>query len=148
MIAGRRVLLLVPARSYRAADFVRAAVKMSLDLTVASDGALPAGGRPVIPARPGSDPDRAAAQIAARSGAVDAVVAADAPMLQLAAAVATRLGLPHNPASAVLAASNKVRQRQLWAAADVAQPRYEIVPATPRTTPSGGQLPRRGSRAL
>jgi len=129
VIAGRRVLLLVPARSYRAADFVRAAVKMSLDLTVASDGALPAGGRPVIPARPGSDPDRAAAQIAARSGAVDAVVAADAPMLQLAAAVATRLGLPHNPASAVLAASDKARQRQLWAAAGVAQPRYEIVPA-------------------
>jgi L-amino acid ligase C-terminal domain 2 len=49
---GRRVLLLVPARSYRAADFMLAATKMGLDLTVASDGALPAGGRPVIPAHP------------------------------------------------------------------------------------------------
>jgi hypothetical protein len=125
---GRRVLLLVPARSYRAADFVLAATKMGLDLTVASDGALPAGGRPVIPAHPG-DPDRSAGQIAARRGPVDAVVAADAPMLPLAAAVAGRLGLPHNPVSAVLAASDKVRQRQLWTGAGVAQPRYEIVPA-------------------
>jgi biotin carboxylase len=126
--AGRRVLLLVPARSYRAADFVLAATKMGLDLTVGSDGALPVGGRPVIPAHPG-DPDRSAGQIAARSGPVDAVVAADAPMLPLAAAVAARLGLPHNPVSAVLAASDKVQQRQLWTGSGVAQPRYEIVPA-------------------
>jgi hypothetical protein len=48
----RRVLLLVPAQSYRAADFVLAAARMGLDLTVASDGALPLGGRPVIPIRP------------------------------------------------------------------------------------------------
>ncbi|MGH3201964.1 MAG: ATP-grasp domain-containing protein [Streptosporangiaceae bacterium] len=128
MTTGRRVLLLVPARSYRAADFMVAATRMGLDLTVASDGALPVGGRPVIPVRPG-DPGRAAGQIAARCGPVDAVIAADAPMLPLAASVAARLGLPHNPAAAVLAASDKTRQRRLWAAAGVAQPRFEIVPA-------------------
>ena len=44
MTPGRRVLLLVPARSYRAADFLRAAARMDLDLVVASDGALPWGG--------------------------------------------------------------------------------------------------------
>jgi biotin carboxylase len=126
--AGRRVLLLVPARSYRAADFMLAATRMGLQVTVASDGALPAGGRPVIPVHPG-DPDRAAGQIASRSGSVDAVVVTDAPMLQLAATVAARLGLPHNPPGAVLAASDKTRQRQLWDRADVAQPRYQIVPA-------------------
>jgi biotin carboxylase len=126
--AGRRVLLLVPARSYRAADFVLAATRMGLDVTVASDGALPFGGRPVIPAHPG-DPDRSAGHIASDCGSVDAVVAADAPMLLLAAAVADRLGLPHNPVSAVLAASDKARQRRLWAEAGLAQPRYEIVPA-------------------
>jgi biotin carboxylase len=126
--AGRRVLLLAPARSYRAADFVRAAARMRADLTVASDGALALGGRPVIPVRPG-DPARAAELIASRSGPVDAVVAADAPMLPLAAAVAARLGLPHNPADAILAAADKTRQRQRWAAAGVAQPRFGIVPA-------------------
>jgi biotin carboxylase len=125
--AGRRVLLLAPARSYRAADFVRAAVRMSVELTVASDGALFLGGRPVITVRPG-DPARSAQLIASRCGPVDAVVAADAPMLQLAAEVAARLGLPHNPAGAVLAAADKARQRQLWAAAGVAQPRFQIMP--------------------
>ena len=128
MTAGRRVLLLVPARSYRAADFMLAAAKMGLDLTVASDGALPVGGRPVIPVRPG-DPDLSVERIASRGGPVDAVVAADAPMLPLAVAVAARLGLPHNPVDAVLAASDKARQRQLWAASGVSQPRFEIVPA-------------------
>ena len=122
------MLLLVPARSYRAADFMLAAAKMGLDLTVASDGALPVGGRPVIPVHRG-DPDHAAVQIISASGPVDAVIAVDAPMLLLAATVAACLGLPHNPASAVLAASDKARQRQLWAAACVPQPRFAIVPA-------------------
>ncbi|MDQ2816519.1 MAG: phosphoribosylglycinamide synthetase, partial [Actinomycetota bacterium] len=115
MTTRRRALLLVPARSYRAADFTLAATKMGLDLTVASDGALPVGGRPVIPLRPG-DPDRAAEQIASRCGPVDAVVAAAAPMLFLAAAVAARFGLPHNPADAVLSTADKTRQRRLWSA--------------------------------
>jgi ATP-grasp domain/L-amino acid ligase C-terminal domain 2 len=125
---GPRLLLLVPARSYRAADFLLAAARMGLDLIVASDGALPIGGRPVIHVNP-ADPDGSIHRILARSGPVAAVVAADTPMLMLAAAVAERLGLPHNPADAVLNAADKARQRQRWAAAGVAQPRFEIVPA-------------------
>ena len=125
---GRRLLLLVPARSYRTADFMLAAAKMDLDLIVASDGALPAGGSPVIPIHPG-DPDRCADQVAARSGPVAAVVAADSPMLLLAAAVAARLRLAHNPAGALRAAADKALQRQCWSGVGVAQPRYRIVPA-------------------
>jgi biotin carboxylase len=125
--AGRRVLLLVPARSYRAADFMLAAARMGLDLIVASDGALPAGGNPVIRVHPG-DPDRCADQVAARSGPVDAVVATDSPMLPLAAEVAARLGLAHNPAAALRAAADKALQRQRWSGAGVTQPRYRIVP--------------------
>jgi biotin carboxylase len=101
---------------------------MGVDLTVASDGALFLGGRPVIPVRPG-DLARSAELIASRSGPMDAVVAADAPMIPLAAAVAAALGLPHNPPDAVHSAADKARQRQRWAAAGVAQPTYEIVPA-------------------
>ena len=37
MTAAPRVLLLVPARTYRAADFLIAAGRMHLDLVVASD---------------------------------------------------------------------------------------------------------------
>jgi biotin carboxylase len=123
-----RVLLLLPARSYRAADFLLAATRMGLDLIVASDGALPLGGCPVIPVSRG-DPEHSASRIMARTGPVDAVVAADTPMLVLAATIAARMGLPHNPAGALLAANSKARQRLSWAAAGVAQPRFEIVPA-------------------
>jgi biotin carboxylase len=126
--AGPRVLLLVPARTYRAADFLLAAARMGLDLVIGSDGVLPLGGRPVIPVNP-ADPGRSASLITARCGPVAAVIAADTPMLELAAAVAARLGLPHNPAEAVRNAADKARQRQRWAAAGVPQPRFEIVPA-------------------
>lgn len=126
--AGPRVLLLVPARTYRAADFLLAAARMGLDLVIGSDGALPLGGRPVITVNP-ADPDRSAYLITARCGPVAAVIAADTPMLELAAAVAARLGLPHNPAEAVRNAADKARQRQRWAAADVPQPRFQVVPA-------------------
>ena len=123
-----RVLLLVPARSYRAADFLHPAGRMGLDLVVGSDGALPLGLRPVIPVDP-ADPRGSADRIMARSGPVAAVVAADTPMLVLAAAVAARMGLPHNPVDAVLAAADKATQRQRWAAVGVPQPSFRIVPA-------------------
>ena len=128
MTTPPRVLLLVPARTYRAADFLLAAGRMHLDLVVASDGALPLGGHPVIRVSP-ADPEASTRRILARAGPVDAVVAADTPMLVLAATVAARMGLPHNPVGAVRAATDKAAQRRRWAAAGVPQPSFRIVPA-------------------
>jgi len=141
--AGRRVLLLVPARTYRAADFLLAAARMGLDLVIGSDGALPVGGgRPVIPVSP-ADPDASTRRILARAGPVDAVVAADTPMLMLAAAVARQMRLPHNPPDAVQNATDKAWQRQRWAAAGIAQPAFHIVPA-----PAGDDAIRHAARAV
>jgi biotin carboxylase len=123
-----RVLLLVPARTYRATDFLIAASRMGLELVVGSDGALPLGGHPVVRVNP-NDPERSVARLVAESGPVDAVVAADTPMLVLAATVAARLGLPNNRVEAVRAAADKATQRRRWAAAGVAQPAFRIVPA-------------------
>jgi biotin carboxylase len=123
-----RVLLLVPARTYRATDFLVAASRMGLELVVGSDGALPLGGHPVVRVNP-NDPQGSVARLVAESGPVDAVVAADTPMLVLAAAVAARLGLAHNRVEAVRAAADKATQRRRWAAAGVAQPAFRIVPA-------------------
>ena len=130
MTAQPRVLLLVPARTYRAADFILAAERMRLALVVASDGALPLG-RAVIPAR-SAEIDASARRILARAGplkVIDAVVAADTPMLVLAATVAAAMGLPHNPVDAVRAALDKAAQRQRWARAGVPQPSFRLVPA-------------------
>jgi biotin carboxylase len=125
---GARVLLLVPARTYRAADFLTAAARQDLELVIGSDGALPLGGLPVVRADPG-DPGRSASRLIAEAGPIQAVVAADTPMLALAAAVAARLGLAHNPVEAVAAATDKTRQRRSWADANIAQPAYQIMPA-------------------
>ena len=122
------MLLLVPARTYRAADFLAAAGRLGLDLIVGSDGALPLGGRPVVHVDP-EDPKRATDRIVASTGPVAAVVAADTPMLILAAEVAARLGLPHNPVDAVAAAADKAAQRRLWAAAGIPQPAFRLMPA-------------------
>jgi biotin carboxylase len=120
------VLLLVPARSYRAADFLTAAARLGCDLVIGSDGALPLGSLPVVHADPG-DLGRSADRLVAAVGQVDAVVAADTPMLVLAAVVAARLGLAHNPVTAVLAAADKTQQRRRWADAGIAQPAFRIV---------------------
>jgi biotin carboxylase len=127
-LAGARVLLLIPARTYRAGDFLAAAHRMGLAVVVGSDGALPLGGQPVLHTDP-RDPERSAARLVSRAGRVDAVVAVDTPMLALAATVAARLGLPHNPAEAVVAAADKAAQRRRWAAGRVCQPAFQIVPA-------------------
>jgi len=125
--APPRVLLLVSASTYRAADFILSAERMGLDLVVASDGALPLG-RTVIPAR-SADLDASVRRILTLAGSVDAVVAADTPMLVLAATVAAAMGLPHNPVDAVRAATDKAAQRRRWAAAGVPQPSFRLVPA-------------------
>jgi len=121
------VLLLVPARPSRAADFLRAANRLGLDLVIGSDGALPLGGGPVVRVNPG-DLHGSTGRLLDRCGPVDAVVAADAPMLVLGAAVAARMGLAHNPVEAVIAAADKAEQRRRWARAAVAQPAFRIVP--------------------
>src|SRR5215831_15886066 len=128
-VAGARVLLLIPAQTYRASDFLAAAHRMGLTVVVGSDGALPLGGHPVLHADP-RDPERSAARLVSRAGPVDAVVAVDTPMLALAATVAARTGLPHNPVEAVMAATDKAAQRSRWAAAGVCQPAFQIVPAS------------------
>lgn len=127
-LAGARVLLLIPAQTYRASDFLAAAHRMGLTVVVGSDGALPLGGHPVLHADP-RDPQHSAARLASLAGPVDAVVAVDTPMLALASAVAARTGLPHNPIEAIVAASDKAAQRNRWAATGVCQPAFRILPA-------------------
>jgi biotin carboxylase len=127
-VAGAGVLLLIPAQTYRATDFLAAAQRMGLTVVVGSDGALPLRGHPVLHADP-RDPERSAGRLVSRAGPVDAVVAVDTPMLMLASAVAARTGLPHNPIEAVIAATDKAAQRHRWAAAGVCQPAFRILPA-------------------
>lgn len=127
-LAGMRVLLLIPARTYRAADFLLAASRLGIDLVVGSDGALPLIGESVVYVTPNDLAD-SVDRLVARSGSVDAVIAADTPMLILAAATAVRMSLPTNSIAAVTAATDKAIQRELWAAAGIPQPTFRVIHA-------------------
>ena len=124
----KRVLLLVPAITYRATDFVAAARGLGLDVVIGSDGALPLGGQPVVRVDP-DDPGGSAQRLKSTIGPVDSVVAVDSQMLPLAARLAAELGLAHNPVASVEAAADKSLQRRAWMAHGISQPAFRILPA-------------------
>ena len=123
-----RVLLILPARSYRAHDFIEAARRLGLDLTVASEfpqafASMFPGGylrldflRPRQAAR--------AIQEFANSYPLDAIVAVDDDGTLPAAAAAGALGLRHNPVTAVAATRNKHRLRGKIRAAGLPSPQF------------------------
>jgi biotin carboxylase len=126
-LTHRRVLLLVPRETYRAADFISAAVHLGVEVVIGSDGALPLGIHRVIPVHT-DDVPRSVAHILDSAGHLDAVVAVDTAMLVLAAAVAERVGVPHNPVEAVQASMDKTLQRGRWAICGIPQPAFQMIP--------------------
>ena len=119
-----RVLLIVPGDGYRTGDFVDAARALRCDVVIASDGRQLVD-RSSVPLDL-RDPERAARQIvdAASSAPLDAVVAADDAGVVPAAIAAAELGLRHNPPDAAMATRDKLRMRELLAAAGVPQPAF------------------------
>ena len=124
-----RVLLLLPTRTYRAHDFMEAARRLGVEVVVGSERQ-----QAFAALFPGSHlrldflrPRQAVRAIEAfdRSYPLDAVVAVDDDGTLLAAAAAKALGLPHNPAAAVVATRNKHRLRRKVSAAGLLSPRFE-----------------------
>jgi biotin carboxylase len=123
-----RVLLLLPTTTWRAEAFLTAARRLGLEVTVAVDRELVWTSRTVgsVMALDFDRPAAAAAQVAefAREMPLAAVVGVDDDTAVLAAAIASRLGLPHNPIHAVEAARDKLLQRELLFRGGVAVPRF------------------------
>ena len=124
-----RVLLLLPTRTYRAHDFMEAARRLGLEVTVGSErrqafaSLFPGGHLQLDFLRPRQAVRAIAAFV--RSYPLDAVVAVDDDGTLLAAAAAKALGLPRNPVTAVAATRNKHRLRRKVAAARLPSPRFE-----------------------
>jgi biotin carboxylase len=112
-----RLLLLLPASTYRADAFLDAARSLRADVTVGTERTA------VLPGPPSTDlllldlhdTDGAVREVLryARRHAIDAVVGVDDRTAVLAAHLAGALGLPHNSVASVTAARNKYRMRQL-----------------------------------
>jgi biotin carboxylase len=131
MTALPRLLMLVPTATYRAEAFVRAAQRLPIELSIASE--VPSSLshlHPVdLPAFDFSHPAqllRAAREFAARAR-VDAVVAVDDQSVLPASLIAHTLGLRHHPPDAVRAALNKYLGRERMRAAGVDVPRFRLV---------------------
>ncbi len=129
-----RILLLLPTRTYRTADFLAAADRLGLEVVVGAErrNALDAviGGR-TLRVQLG-DPARGAATIEryAADHPLDAVIGVDDGSTLVAAVAAERLGLPHNPVAAVERSRDKARARQAFAAAGLPTPGFTTHPAT------------------
>jgi biotin carboxylase len=121
---------MLPTTTYRTPDFLEAARRLGVDVTVASEKpstleGLNPEGLLTLNLR---DPEAAARQ-AARFAArwpIDAVVGVDDDSAVSAAAVARALALPANPVEAAVAAVYKASMRQRLARAGVPQPAYRL----------------------
>jgi len=128
-----RVLLLLPTRTYRTADFLAAADRLGVKVVVGAERrnaleSLADGGTMLVRL---DDPERGAAMVEryAREHPLDAVVGVDDGSTVVAAAAAERLGLAHNPPDAVRRSRDKAQTRAAFAAAGLATPSFATHPA-------------------
>src|SRR5437899_672004 len=125
-----RLLLLLPTTTYRAEAFLDAARKLKLEVVVGSKSAAmreDLGDAAFLPLNM-HDWDEAVRSVVefARAAPIDIVVGVDDHTAVVAAAVSAALGLPHNPVTAVAAARNKHRMRELLHAQGVPVPRFAL----------------------
>src|SRR3989454_5147636 len=125
-----RLLLLLPTTTYRAEAFLDAAHKLKLDVVVGSKkAAVPGdlGDAAFLPLNL-HDLEEAVRSVVefARTTPIDVVVGVDDHTTVLASAISAALGLPHNSVTAVAAARNKHRMRELLRAQGVPVPRFAL----------------------
>ncbi len=124
------MLLIAPASSYRIAAYIEAAVRLGLDLTLASQGE-----HSLIPAVSHGiqikldDPEAALATLLAegRRRPFAAVFGSDDASVELASRVAAELGLPHNPPDAARITRRKDLARACLAAAGLPVPQHRRI---------------------
>src|SRR2546430_5339568 len=125
-----RLLLLLPATTYRAEAFLEAARKLKLEVTVGSKRADRLANQHAVDFLPLNFNDLEATTHAAvefaRSTPIHVVVGVDDHTTVVAAAISAALGLPHHPVSAVAAARNKHRMRELLSMQGVPVPRFVL----------------------
>ncbi len=124
----QRVLLLLPTRTYRATDFLDAALKLDVEVVVASEepattAELSPKDTLVLDFR---DPTTATQTIVeyAETHPITAIIGVDDDTTMVATIASAALGLPHNPVSSAKATRDKYLLRQTLAKQGVPVPTY------------------------
>ncbi|HEY7823822.1 MAG TPA: ATP-grasp domain-containing protein, partial [Acidimicrobiia bacterium] len=121
-----KAVVILPSNTYRAADFVRAAESLGIELVVASEQPPPFDMGDRYLQIDCSDPAEAAEAIATlgEDVPIDGVVAADDQGVMVAAHANSILGLSGNTPEAAATTRDKLLMRERLAASEVDQPRY------------------------
>jgi biotin carboxylase len=126
----QRVLLLLPTTTYRTEDFVGAASRLGVDVTVASEkpNALARLNPTGLLTLDFKDPQQAAQQVIefSTNHRIDAVVPVDSKVVVVGAAISAALGLRHNSVDSAIAAQDKHRMRQRFKQAGVPAPQFTL----------------------
>lgn len=126
-----RLLLLIPSTSYRVSDFLAAAHRLGVDVTVGSDeeSVLNELSSSATLSLDFVAPDKAALEIEKFNASfpLAAVVAVDDVTSIIAAKASKLLGLPHNDPEAVAATGNKLLFRKRLHQFDLASPNFKSV---------------------
>ena len=128
MTNNLRVLLLLPTRTYRATDFLEAALKLNVEVIVASEEAATTAD--LSPRHTlvldFSAPTTATQAIVefAETYPIAAIVGVDDDTTLLATTASEALGLPHNPVNSAKATRNKYLLRHTLATNGVSVPAY------------------------
>ena len=129
MTHKQRVLLLLPTRTYRATDFLEAALKLNVEVVVASEETATTAD--VSPRQTlvldFSAPSAATQTIVefAETYPIAAIVGVDDDTTLLATTASEALGLPHNPVDSAKATRNKYLLRHTLATNGVSVPAYQ-----------------------
>jgi biotin carboxylase len=125
-----RVLLLLPTTTYRTGDFLQAASRLGLDVTVASEeaSAFEHANPDGLLTLDFADPAACARRVAefARKAPIAAVVGVDEQTVVAASAICAALELPANPTGAAVAAWHKATLRRRLSAAGVPTPAHQV----------------------
>jgi biotin carboxylase len=127
----RRLLLLIPATSYRTGDFLAAARRLGVEVVVGSDRpsvleAFSSGRTLALDFAPIEDGiSRIIAH--ARHYPISAILGCDEGTTVLAAAAAKALGLPHNSTESVAAAHDKYLFRRALERAGIPSPWFRLI---------------------
>jgi biotin carboxylase len=123
-----RILILLPTKTYRSKDFLAAAARLGLEVTVASEepSALEQLAPDALITLDIHDAHGAAEEAVrfASRHRVDGVIGVDEDTAYVAAVIGKQLALPGNSVASTYAARNKLRMREVLQAARVPVPRF------------------------
>ncbi|MEO2055244.1 MAG: ATP-grasp domain-containing protein [Nitrospira sp.] len=125
-----RLLLLIPSRSYRAADFLKAAAEIGVEIITACDKRQTLEG--IVPGRmltldfPDLERSLEKAVLFSKKYPFQAVVSADEDATVLASMISGALSLPHNPIAATAMAKDKEALRKCLLSHNVPTPSFQI----------------------